>query len=103
MYESLTKFLSRTDDIKYEFADAVNDFVLAHPDFDLRNYKAILSEHNITSPKVDVSSFDGKLVMTVIVAIVRTDRFHEGLLKRCIEDGRIEKCLLRLKELDGGD
>ncbi len=104
MYETLTNFISRTDEpkIENEFFDAVHEFVDAHPELELRQYKIILREHNITSPKADVSTFGGKLVAAMIVGVVRRDRFHEGFLKRCIDDGTVDKLLLRLKEIDEG-
>ena len=102
MYEALTNFISRTDEPKIEnkFFDAVHEFVDANPDLELKKYKFILREHNITSPKTDVSTFDGKLVAAMIVGVVRRDRFHEGFLKRCIDDGSVAKLLLRLKKID---
>ncbi|MBR1646768.1 MAG: hypothetical protein IJ685_08330 [Selenomonadaceae bacterium] len=104
MYEALTKFIPQATDatIASEFFYAVHEFVDAHPELELKQYKIILRDNNITSPKADVSSFDGKIVAAMIVGIVRRERFHEGFLKRCIENGSVAKCLLRLKEIDDG-
>ena len=102
MYEQLTNFIPKSNDLKVEgeFLSVVYDFVDANPDLNLKNYKAILAENDIRSFNVDVSSLGGKIVAALIVAIIRTDRFHEGLLQRSLKTGRITKYLLRLKEID---
>jgi hypothetical protein len=49
---------------------------------------------------VDVSKFDGKVVMVLLMGAVRAKRFCDGALLEFCKDGSIIKWLERLKGLD---
>ena len=92
-----------------EFADAIVEaiyaFVKAHPDFGLNDYQSILESRGITwgleaMANADVSSLDGKTVMSLLLGVVRADRFSEGTLLVFFEKGHIKRWISRLQEID---
>lgn len=50
--------------------------------------------------RADVSTFDGKTVMALLLSAVRAERFCDGVLLGLCKDGSVIKWLERLKELD---
>ena len=98
--------------LHYEYSDAVDRlinesmfFVSSHEDMKLYDYAEIMHAAGIqlegtALKKVDVSSLDGKTVMAMIVAVVRAERFCDGVLLDFCEDGCIQRWLERLKEID---
>jgi len=80
-------------------------FSYGHPDYDLSDYSTILNDRNIAwdsreMSEADVTDFDEKSVLALIMAAIRVDRFSEGALLSFIENGSIEKWLKRLKDID---
>ena len=48
----------------------------------------------------DVSKMDAKTVLAMLVGMYRAERFCDGTLLSFCESGTLQKCLLRLKQLD---
>ena len=48
----------------------------------------------------DVSACDARCTLAMILAIVRQDRFCEGLLLSYLENGKMLEWMKRLEELD---
>ena len=98
--------------LHFQYCDAVKDlirvsmrFVEEHEEWNLYDYEGILEfagipEDNNALKKADVSSLDGKTVMAMIVAIVRAERFCDGILLEFCKGGYIQRWLERLKEID---
>ncbi|MBO4368528.1 MAG: hypothetical protein J5803_00275 [Desulfovibrio sp.] len=79
--------------------------VEANPDMELKDYEWVLKQKGIpmsgdSFKDTDVSKLDGQAVMAMLVCIVRTDRFIEGLLLEYLENGKFAEWIGRLKELD---
>ena len=88
------------------FVGDVYEFMENHPEYILNHYQAILKANDIVWEKesmqdADISAFDGKCVMALIMGAVRADRFSEGALLSFFRSGTIAKWLLRLKEING--
>lgn len=84
---------------------AIYDFVDNHKEYNLSRYSEILNANGIeweskSMSKADVSEADGRLVMALLVAALRADRFCEGALLGFCEDGSVLRWLERLKEID---
>lgn len=80
-------------------------FAENHPDYDLHNYMEIMKANHIgfdgLDPKeVDVTKADAKLVMVMLMAVVRQDRFCDGLLLEYCQNGSVLRWIKRLKEID---
>ena len=92
-------------DVVNEFVDTVYAFENQYPQFDLCNYISILKEQGIewdedAMTKADVSSLDGQVVVALVLAAVRSERFCDGELKYFLENGCIQKWLKRLVEIE---
>lgn len=88
-----------------KFVKTVYDFNNAHPEYNLTEYKAILnkqkiewSKHSMASAAVD--DLDDQTVLALIMGIIRANRFCEGTIKSMLENGTIQKCLIRLTDID---
>lgn len=98
--------------LHYIYNDAVSDlihesmdFVANHKDMELYDYDGILRSAGVRMEgdaltKTDVSTLDGKTVMAMIVAVVRAERFSDGVLLGFCENGCIKRWLERLKDID---
>ena len=51
----------------------------------------------------DISDKDAQCILALIIGAVRAERFCDGALMGFFKDGSIEKWLLRLLEIDGGN
>lgn len=89
------------------FINDVYKVVEEHPELDLRNYSDILEKNGLPldgrhGPEdAKLSDMDLQGSLALLVAIIRWDRFCEGTIKKQIEKGTIDRCLKRIKELDG--
>ena len=130
MYESLTKYLDvfkedgygrwiidekevhfpyvRYTEAVRDFLDDVMAFVDAHKEMGLKNYHAILEDLGIemsteAMAEADPEALDGRVIMALIVASMRGERFCEGFLLRLLNEGCVVKWLKRLDEIDGNE
>ncbi|MBP3352226.1 MAG: hypothetical protein J6L65_07495 [Lachnospiraceae bacterium] len=72
-----------------------------HPQYNLKEYRAILEESGVSALEVfDVTNAEAKVVLALILCIFRTERFCEGAIKEFLENGCILRWLKRLKEID---
>ena len=81
------------------------DFIKSHEDFNLYNYSDILDQMHIKQTGeifriIDLQKLDGRTVMAMIVSVIRTDRFCDGLYLEFLDSGFFVRCLKRLKEID---
>ncbi len=94
-------------DAIYDLIQAIYAFSDEHPEYALKEYQSILNESGLSwkrdsMRKADVSTADGQLVMALLMAAIRAERFCDGILLGLCEDGTIVKWLLRLTEIDAG-
>lgn len=87
-----------------DFIHRVNDVNLIYPEFELNNYKEILSKNGIglgsnSLISADVSKLDMQGVLVLMLGAIRTDRFIEGILLALFKNGSIDRWLRRLQEL----
>ena len=81
---------------------AIYNFHKANPDYDLFNYMVILNCNGYTDINVhtvDVSKMDDRCLMALLMALVRGERFHDGLILQALEDGDVQRWLARLREI----
>ncbi len=123
MYEALTSYIPKFDKLKTResyikdategprfgvgtrFENEVVGFQDTHPEFRSLKYKAILHknyiEWNVESMKnADVSAFDGKTVMALLVAALRAEYWCTGAFEEFVLAGCIKRWLMRLKAID---
>ena len=115
MYEGLTKYagtLAGRDTGAIVFCgtsgmdDFINDFY-ALEDFGDIGYFETLERYGVEPSDegfeaCDVEHADLDLVRALITTCVRQDRFCSGLLGGFARSGFLDRCLLRLEELDEG-
>ena len=94
-------------ELSMDFMHAVHAFVDAHEDFNLRDYFGVLEEAHVALGResfesAELSRLDGRTVMAMIVAAVRSERFCDGSYLAFLESGFFVRCLKRLKEIDEG-
>lgn len=92
-------------DLVYDFISAICDFQSGHTEFDLINYKEILHsqliEWNIASMEgAIVEDLNAETVLALLIGILRLERFCEGTLLSMLKNGVVQRCLMRLKEID---
>ncbi len=86
----------------HKFIEVMHDFADKYPKYNLHDYLGVLEAKGIKNIKtVNVSELDAESTLAVLMTIVRQDRFCEGLLLSCLEDGMVLSLLKKLKELDG--
>lgn len=100
-HEGPFKFVSSTSD-HYDSVEVVDDFFkLVHdlglvvsfnwPDWEARRNALLDTE-------TDFTRYDTETLCRFITTIVRAERFNEGFLVRCFENGQIQKILLALRD-----
>ena len=71
---------------------------------DVHDYMGVLESYGLHGvddiQAVDASTCDAKCTLAMILAIVRQDRFCEGLLLHYLESGKMLEWMKRLAELD---
>ncbi len=71
---------------------------------DVHDYMGVLESYGLHGvddiQAVDASACDAKCTLAMILAIVRQDRFCEGLLLHYLESGKMLEWMKRLAELD---
>lgn len=95
----------RYNEIVPKFVKDVSDFVDENKDFELTRYNDILQKNGIKWDKksmkdADVSRLDAQCVMALIVAVIRADRFCDGVLLSFFNEGKIKEWVERLNEID---
>ena len=81
---------------------AVYDFHKANPDYELTDYMGILAYYGYTDVNVetvDVSEMNDKCLMALFMALIRGERFHDGLILQALECGSVQKWLARLRAI----
>ena len=89
------------------FVEDVYKFNDEHTEFGLNRYGEILEKNGLEwgskMSTADISDKDAQCILALIIGAVRAERFCDGALMSFFKDGSIEKCLLRLLEIDGGN
>ena len=93
--------------LSMDFIHAVQAFVDAHEDFNLRDYFGVLEEAHVAPGResfesAELSRLEGRTVMAMIVAAVRSERFCDGSYLEFLNSGFFVRCLKRLKAIDEG-
>lgn len=69
-----------------------------------KDYGDVLREINMKYGddyyKVDISKLNGDMILYMMFAVIRGERFCEGIISKYIEKGTMDRWLTRLKELD---
>lgn len=81
------------------------EFLKAMESFMVYNYVKVIESYgikyeNIDIHKLELEKYDDKLILALLTAIIRSDRFNDGLIISKIKDGSFLKLLLRLKDFD---
>ena len=122
MYEALTAYISKFSKIRFgtrmiwedyetffdgtpPFWEDLYRFLDTHPELKIMDYRAFLEKKHIkfeydSMNNADVSTLDGKTVLTLIVAASRAEHLCEGALQKFIRAGCIKRWLMRLKAID---
>ena len=87
------------------FTHDVYAFVDDHQEMCLSRYQGILEANGIKWGEIPIDSIEvedlnAQCVLALILGAVRAERFCDGALLRFFENGMIERCLLRLKDLE---
>ena len=67
------------------------------------NYNEVLEQNGykeLNFEEIDVSKMDDKCLMALFMALVRGERFCDGLILKMLESGIVQNWIKRLKELD---
>ncbi len=94
-------YLSYTETVS-KLIEAVYSFNEKNPDYNLYNYNEVLEQYGykeLKFEKIDVSKMDDKCLMALFMALVRGERFCDGLIMSMLEAGIVQKWLKRLNEL----
>ncbi len=79
----------------------VHDFSDAHPKYDLKNYLEITKNAGIGNiHNIKPEEMDEKTVMAALMGIVRQEKFCDGLILSCLEEGLVQRILTRLKDFE---
>lgn len=87
-----------------DLVHAIYDFQENNEDFGLRNYSDILNERGVewgteSMEAADVSDFDARTIMALMIGAVRAERFCDGALLGFLKSGAILRWLERLQEI----
>lgn len=85
--------------------ESVYSFYEANPEYEMGNYMAVLERNgykNIKLSTIDVSEMDEKCLMALFMALVRGERFCDGLILDALEEGAVQRWLKRLREISTG-
>lgn len=108
MFEELTQYTGNLNgtNVYRQFWDALFGMAEKHPEYDLLHYYDILALNGLPldgthrPEEADISNWNAQGVLGLLVAIFRQDRLNDGLIRSQLENGTIDRCLERLKELD---
>lgn len=105
-FEELTKLIPdiNTDRIN-ELIDAVYALDEKNPEIGFHDYRIVLEANGIewdfdSMQSADVSRFDAKVVMALLLGAIRADHFCDGALNSFVKNGTILRWLERLKVID---
>lgn len=87
-----------------ELIVAVHECVEDNEDLDVRDYRGVLDSYGLTDEdamlEADPSNLDSRCTLALILTIIRSDRFCEGLLLSYLDNGKMLSWMKRLEELD---
>ena len=86
-----------------EFTEAFYNFAVSHKELGIMRCEEILDEAEIDLNELTLDvlfQLDGRTVASIIMVIIRSERFCTGSLLSYLKDESIQQCLERLKELD---
>ena len=97
-------YVDYSDDV-LSFLHDFYQFFTDHQEVDLTDYRKILEENGIawnfdSMNGTDVTSLEAIIILSLIVGVIRADRFSEGALLHFLESGAIVRWLERLKAID---
>jgi len=88
-----------------QFENAVYEFERVHPEFELNQYRTIMTREGVlwseeSMDSVNVEELTGQTTMALILACIRAEHFFSGALKDFLEHGYIQKLLTHLEKID---
>ena len=94
----------RYTEIVKKFIDAVYGFAKEYPEYELSHYRKLLKARGIEVAskdmrKADISGMDAQGIMALLVGVVRSERFCDGIILEMMKSGAVKNWILRLKEL----
>ena len=88
-----------------EFTEGFYNFAVSHKELGIMRCEEILDEAEIDLNELTLDvlfQLDGRTVASIIMVIIRSERFCTGSLLSYLKDESIQQCLERLKEIDDG-
>ena len=87
-----------------DLVHSIYDFQENNEEFGLSNYNDILNESGVdwgteSMETADVSNFDARTIMAMLIGAVRAERFCDGALLGFLKSGAILRWLERLQEI----
>lgn len=100
----LLGFVIYTKDV-YKLVDEIIKIDDKHPEYKFSEYneeiEKLLKAANVKNvDSLDINKLDIKSCCVILYALLRADRFAEGLLLNYLKSGFVKKVLERVKELD---
>ena len=87
----------------HKLIEAVYDFDKENPEYNLKSYLETIEKAGIKNiDEVEPEKLDSYQTMAALMGIVRQERFCDGLILSCLENGVVQKLLMRLKDIDAG-
>ncbi len=87
-------------DVVKRLMNAVYSFRNNNPEYGLNEYLKILEDNgcrDLDINSLDVSTVDDKVVMAMLFAIIRGERFCDGLILDSLKSGAVSKLIERLR------
>lgn len=90
------------------FVEEVYKFGKKYPEYELEHYRSTMQANGIAWDEVALKNYpyeqaNAQMVMVLIYAVIRAERFCDGALLAFLKEGYIERWLMRLKEIDEVD
>lgn len=94
-------YISYSETVR-KLIEVVYNFCENNPDYNLYKYDEVLEQNGykeLRFEEIDVSNINDKCLMALFMALVRGERFCDGLIQKMLEAGVVQKWLKRLREL----
>ncbi|MEL3907824.1 MAG: DUF6508 domain-containing protein [Treponemataceae bacterium] len=105
-YSCFTKYIEKLYDSLnlHHFFGEFYAFANKSP-YNLSNYNKILKKAKLKWTEkslfnANIESYNEKTILAIITAILRAEKFTDGIFQKFVASGHIDRCLLRLKKLD---
>ena len=107
-FDYITKYIGKLGDeeTRRGFYQEFRAFVRQNPKYELNDYQTALEKGGLkwtedSMKSADAASLDERTALALILGAARAERFEDGVLETFITNGCIDKCLVRLRAIDG--